>query len=359
MQKYRLEERKQATYRGLDYLYGMACDPENFETWGHDYLGCFSGIAATSLDNRLRRQARSMGRERAHLWQRQHRAIPRDADAETIVSLVFGCVAVEGLGMPDGVMRDKVRRAAGRFTAEDYYWFDPAKEPPPRDVPYYCDCGLYNRRGRKFCKRCKKQLQMVSPYEVWTDSLIRSYMAECYGVVLGAPYADVLKWIEYMRPYPERDNDPGGDFYSSVYAVTHVVYTLNHYSVYRLPLRLLPYEYRFLKANLNQAIEMQDPEMMGEFLDALMAFGLGDNNPLIRKGIDYLLSTQNADGSWGEVDREDLYRLYHPTWTAIDGLREYRWKGVGLSFPKLKPLLKRAKKSRSHSLTPALPFVTQ
>jgi hypothetical protein len=84
---------------------------------------------------------------------------------------------------------------------------------------------------------------------------------------------------------------------------------------------------------------MGDPETTGEFLDSLRSFGLTTDHPLIRTGIEYLLSTQNADGSWGCTEEEDIYARYHPTWTAIDGLREYAWQGLGLSFPRLEPLL--------------------
>ena len=81
--------------------------------------------------------------------------------------------------------------------------------------------------------------------------------------------------------------------------------------------------------------------MVGEFLDSLKAFGLTNSHPLLRTGMEYLLSQQNPDGSWGDMNAEDIYQRYHPTWTAIDGLREYRWRGVRLSFPELMPLLKR------------------
>jgi hypothetical protein len=97
---------------------------------------------------------------------------------------------------------------------------------------------------------------------------------------------------------------------------------------------------------LEEAVITDDPEMMGEFLDALRAFGLTDEHPLIRRGVDYLLARQNADGSWGECEEGDLYNLYHPTWTAIDGLREYRWRGLGLSFPELLPTLRSWAKGR-------------
>jgi hypothetical protein len=53
----------------------------------------------------------------------------------------------------------------------------------------------------------------------------------------------------------------------------------------------------------------------------------------IRAGFDFLLSTQNPDGSWGDPKNEDLYSRYHTTWTVIDGLRDYRWTEV-LPCPK-------------------------
>jgi len=51
--------------------------------------------------------------------------------------------------------------------------------------------------------------------------------------------------------------------------------------------------------------------------------------------MNYLISNQHADGSWGNMMR----LRYHPTWTAVDGLSQYCWRGQGLSMPGLKPLL--------------------
>jgi hypothetical protein len=180
---------------------------------------------------------------------------------------------------------------------------------------------------------------MVSRYGIYIDALTRTCFAERLGVTLGARYLDVIKWLPALRPYRGREDGGNPDFVDSIYAVTHVVYTLNGYSMYKLSPRWLPDEYEFLRANLAEAIVMEDPETMGEFLDALKSFGLAENHPLIRKGMDYVLATQNADGSWGDLDTEDIYERYHPTWTAIDGLREYGWRGERLHFPKFMRLL--------------------
>jgi hypothetical protein len=159
---------------------------------------------------------------------------------------------------------------------------------------------------------------MTSRYDLYQDALIDSYTGDSTGIPLGAHYQDVLRWLPAMRPWPAAD-------YAATYTITHLVYTLNSYSQFRVPPDCFPAEFAYLKATLPTAIAERDPETMGEFLDSLRAFGLGYNDSLIRAGFDYLLGAQNADGSWGDPGDPSSYGRYHPTWTAIDGLRDYRW----------------------------------
>ena len=319
-------DRRRAIYRGLDFIYQTACDRDHFEMYGHDYLCCFHCIASTSSDVRLARMARRMGRERARYWRREHAQLTLDSDADDIAYLVFGSHAADQLGVPDEALKKSLGVAAQRFGPQDYLGFDPAFEPPPDDVPDECKCGALNKRGRIRCYQCKRRLFVLSPYAVWVDALTRSYHGEQYGVMLGASFRDVVKWLPDMRPYPSYDEDEA-DFYWALYAVTHVVYTLNDYSLCRLSPRSLPDEYAFLKLNLKHFIDMEDAESTGELLDTLKSFGLSEAHPLILKGENFLLAQQYPDGSWGDLAAKDIYERYHPTWTAIDGLREYAWPG--------------------------------
>lgn len=331
--------RRRAIQRGLDFIYRVACDPAHFAEHGSDLLNCFYFISTTSLDPDLRRAARRMGRERTRQWRRDHPQLPSSADADTVLDFIQGSYAADRLGLPDRSLKEQLRRAAASFTAQDYLSFDPRVEPPPADVPWQCDCGLWNERGRKTCRDCRRRLAMMCRHAVWCDALMRTYTGTRYGVTVGAPYAQVLKWLPAMRPYRGREADANPDFYDTVYAVTHVVYTLNDYSLYRLSPRWLPQEFAFLRASMTEAMAMADPEMVGELLDTLRAFGLKESHTLIRTGVDYLLAQQHEDGSWGEQDDDYIYGRYHPTWTAIDGLREYAWRGERLSFPRLARLL--------------------
>ncbi len=320
--KFSETERGRAVLRGLHFIIGMARDAKVFEDYGADLLWCLYSIARTSADPEVSRIASAAARERALEFRRLYPKVRDDWGADDIAWMAHGSYSADMIGVRDDSVKEQIRRAAAKYTAEDFLWYDPAREPPPSDVPAACRCGRLNWRGVKVCTRCGAKLEMQSRYDVWLDSLVTTWMGERYGVRFGARYNDVVAWAPRLRPYPPHKDNP--EFYPAVYAVTHVIYTLNDYSMYRLAPRCLADEFEFLKATARAAIVDHDPETLGEFLDSLRAFSLPESDPMIQEGFRYLLHTQNADGSWGDL-AESPYGRYHSTWTAVDGLRDYRW----------------------------------
>ena len=346
MASFRPLEIEHAVERGLDFIYRLACQANVFSDYGSDLLWCFYLISSTSKTRQLRTRALEMGKERARQWRQDHKSLPPGCDAETVVDFLYGSSAAKKLGYVDAQLDAEIMQASGAFQAAQYFCFDPTKEPPPVEVSEQCDCGLVNERGRRRCVKCRKKLTTLNRYESGFYALTRTYSGERFGVTLGARYADVIRWLPQLRPYAGI-GDP--EFYDTVYFVTHVIYTLNAYSHYRLSTRWLPQEFNFLKTHLAGAISTDDPEMVGEFVDSLKAFGLDNTDRSIRRAINYLLSKQNEDGSWGDVNSKDPYARYHFTWTAVDGLRDYAWHGKRISFPKLLPAIKRAARRNSQS----------
>ena len=334
-------DRARSLLRGLRFIYRTALNRRNFTDHGSDYLWCFYTLSASGGDEVLQQTARRMGLERARAWRRSHRTLPTYADVETIMDYAFGSDAADSLGIRDEELKEQIRRAAPRHSAREYLQFDPNTEAPPNDVPDECEFdGTLNGRGARFCVRCKRPLVMRSTYDVWYDALITTYTGEHYGVRLGARYLDVLKWLPAMRPYRGNSKVNNEEFIDEIYAVTHIVYTLDNYSQYKLSRALLPQEFQFLQSNLRVAVADKDSDMLGEMMDALRAFGVNSDTRDMRNAINYYLSHQNRDGSWGYTDEEDIYERYHPTWNAIAGLSEYQQQaGEGLSFPEARPLL--------------------
>lgn len=323
-----------AAQRGFTFVHQVATDQKYFTENGEDLLWFYFTISANAADRDLRARALRLGRERARQWRKANPHVPVDAvTVELIYSLVSGSYSADLLGVPDREIKAQLRRAVTPFTAMDFLLFDPLTEPVPDDVPKTCStCGSENARGVRVCRTCKSALEMRSPYDVLCDALITTYTGECYGIVLGARYADVTRWLPRMRPYPESKSETEA-FDDVAYAITHVIYTLNDYSAWRLRPEWLPDEFGFLKSNLKQLLNGNDCETMGEFLDTLRSFGVTESDADMRAGIDILLSRQNDDGSWGERDIPSIYTRYHTTWTAMNGLMEYAWRGEGVSFP--------------------------
>lgn len=327
--------------RGLDFIYRIASKPGGFDNYGSLLICCFALIGATSRDASLRQLARSRAQKLAQRWSRLHPVVPPDATADLVLDFVLVRYALSRLGLRDVAFNTQIRTAAERFSGQDLLGFNPVSEPPSNDLSYRCDCGRKNQRGRTFCKQCRRRLEIQSRYRVWMEALVKTYVSERCGILFGARYLDVLKWLPTMRPYPVGANENVEFLRDAIYAVTHIVYTLNDYSTYRLSPRWLPREFAFLQANVAGACERKDPEVLGELLDSLKAFGLRASHPLIMRGTGYLLAEQNEDGSWGDPDEESIRTRCHTTWTAIDGLRTYAWRGERLSRPEIKSILKR------------------
>lgn len=334
--------RKRASIkRGLDFLYHVANSKDGFDSYGSLLVCCFALIGATSSEKDLREQARSRARELVQRWRSAHPFLPTDAGPDVLLRFALVSYALARLGLRDSKLKAQIRTAVERFSAHELLGFDPISEPPPTDLSFACECGWDNKRERTFCKQCRKRLQIRSRYRAWMGAQVKTYLGEQCGALFGARYADVLKWLPAMRPYPSPADEDVELSRDAAYAVTHLVYTLNNFSTYRLSPRLLSPEFAFLKSHVAPACEREDPELLGELLDSLKAFGLRGSHPLIMRGTEYLLETQNEDGSWGDPDEENVRTRCHTTWTAIDGLRAHAWRGARSLSPELKSILRR------------------
>jgi len=340
-----LRARNAAIERGLDFIYRFGNEQKSFADYGSFLICCFALVAATSRNPKLRSRGRDRAKQLLQRWSSMHPLLPAGINSDLLFEFVLVHYARRRLGLRDSAGATALRLAARNFSASDLLGFDPVKEPAPEDLPYPCDCTFQNPRGRKACKQCKRRLRIRSRYKVWMEALANTYVAERSGVLFGARYADVLKWMPAMRPYPI-DADKEEVLRDAIYAVTHIVYTLNDYNTYRLSRRWLPREFAFLKANVESACTRKDPEVLGELLDSLRAFGLSASHPLIERGTKYLLAEQNEDGSWGDPG-ESVRTRCHTTWTAIDGLRSYAWRGERLSRMAIKSMPDRWSITRS------------
>jgi hypothetical protein len=317
-----LPVRLRAARRGLRLLERLARRKSTFAKYSGHLLLAFYFIATTSRDAELRRHALTMGRARARHWKRQWYRKKRRLDAVAIMDEISASYAAAQLGIPHRRIRRDIEAAAARYSPRELLGFDPRAGAIPRNVPDVCECGAGNEPGRRRCRECRRGLTRRSRYEVWYYALINIHFCERFGLTLPVGYADVMRLLPTLRPYPR----PGSRHYrDAIYAVTHVVYTLNDYNRSRLTPPLLRRERAFLKAGMAWAIKRGEADTVAEIVDSLAGLGVEDADAEMIKGRAFILEHQRPDGGWGDEDHE--YGRFHSVWTCIDGLRDYAWRG--------------------------------
>ena len=151
---------------------------------GACWSAALRSLGATSRDANLRQLARSRAQKLAQRWRRVHPEVPTDAGPDLVFDFLLVQYALSRIGLRNVALNAQIRDAAKPFSAQDVMGFDPRVEPPPNDLSYTCDCGLKNERGRKFCKKCRRRLEIQSRYRVWMRALVTTYISERCGVLL-------------------------------------------------------------------------------------------------------------------------------------------------------------------------------
>lgn len=307
--------------RGLRRLHAIAHRPGTFAEYGGHLLLAFSQIATTSSGTALRRAALALGRERTRAWQGGWSETRCRLDADTVLNEVIASYAAERLGVPHDAIRSDLHVLIAGCTVPALLYFDPREEPPPCDIPAECGEGHINGRGTTRCASCGAGLAMKSRYEIWHYALTNAYFCEHQNMPLSVRYAHVLQHLPTLRPYPQSGSE---DYYDSIYAVTHLIYTLNAYGASPVSRTELAEECRFLELSMPWVLEQGGVDTIAEVVESLVALGLPDEDPRIEHARGLLLQRQREDGGWG--DEADDYRCFHNVWAALDGLREFAWR---------------------------------
>ena len=141
----------------------------------------------------------------------------------------------------------------------------------------------------------------------------------------GLGLKEVLRFVfgKKLTGYREDTSKDHDVFQDHAYLATHVAFVLNDYG----RLRLIPEELGsvmpWLEAQFEPLLLAGDEELVAELVDVFRSTGAGDEDPMVRRGSEFLLGKQRPDGSWGDWEKEeDPYDAIHPTWTAVHALRD-------------------------------------
>lgn len=302
-------QRKQAILRGLSWLGARLQRPRVFYLHAPDYLFGFDFLARAADDPVVRRGAWTRGRMLA----REIRVILRrdltPTCSDTVVqSALSNLHRVRNFGIEVRALVARLRRILAKRGVARVIGFRPG-----RDRPTY-----RQYLGGLFSAYYLRELGIASSVS----------LARLFALAPSFPLAcrPELTPIVYRRRF---------------YLATHLVYFANRYLRFRLPPGLLPRVHRFLTRCAARTFHTRNPELVGELVNVLRAWGRGYGDPRVREGVRILLGLQRPDGSWTSPADPSEYGLFHATLMAMSGLIHYRFRGEGPDDPELAKVLRR------------------
>jgi hypothetical protein len=167
-------------------------------------------------------------------------------------------------------------------------------------------------------------------YDTLGDILIDTSFAHFFRKKISASafnvpetgFSDYLKRVTGL-PYGCTFDKDENAYSDQNYYVTHVIFVATDYGQQPMPDGALSREMRqYLESEFACVrYQVREIDLIAEFVHCLKLFGQKER-PDVREAVDYLLSLQHEDGSWGtEEDFEgDAYDIFHPTWAVITAL---------------------------------------
>jgi hypothetical protein len=273
-----------------------------------DYLQVFLIIWRSAAPACLRSLGHRIGRRLARLYKRVVKPPTAKSDLATLFDVAAGLFLLNRFGM----QHPKVKKALEKALAG---------------------------QSRNTLLR-QSQNSWDETAEGVLDALVDLYFLKHLGFALPVPYIKVVARA-LTFPFKSLVELGGVRFDSQSYLVTHTIYVLSDFDLYALDPAKLKRHVSYLKTHLDYYVDMDDVETVGEFGDCLKILGFDYQDAAVRKVVSHLLSWQNADGSFGAMKDVDAYVRYHSTWTAFNGILEYRFSGRGPHRAEIKALLEK------------------
>lgn len=285
-------DRRAAMLRGLSFLSGYALGEACWSECAAEVVYMFFHLATRPRPGEFTRRARPLSKQSARRWLADHPRLPGTTSAEDVVfRYAYGAYTTIRVGLDTRALCRDLAAEARAIQWRTLFGFDPKHERPPSA-------------------------------DTWQFAMVGAHIAEGAGMRPGCSTREIAAWRSVMQPYPAPRRRLTKAGWSAFYAVTHLVYVLNDYSLHLLPRqRFLP-EVKFLREACEVGVADDDVEGTGEAVDALLSLGDTERDPLIVRARQKILQLQNRDGSWGRRSDEPYTRL-HKTWVALDGLTRY------------------------------------
>lgn len=232
---------------------------------------------------------------------------------------------------------ERVRSALTNHCVEDILRFDASLYQNCLPTQAYCHpCGVFHASAGKSreCPICTRPLRMEPDFEFLCESLVWVSLFKELGIE-PVQTADatvtldhILGLMKTIRPYRSLETAGTDSYKLQCYFITHLTFIMTGWgSVAMQPRELFVEEYLFLLANMDVVIKVKDPELVGEFLQALHILDTPHSHPAMQKGYHFLLTHEKKGkmrGNWMAAS-DEFYKRYHAAYCGIIGMADFKF----------------------------------
>jgi hypothetical protein len=243
-------------------------------------------------------------------------------------------------------MRDSISSKLIEFHLTELTGFDTTVGEPPQTPANHCsNCGETTRKQKRMqeCPKCGHLLQTKFDYGSMTDAVVWAFVFDSMNLEVVCQnrgnksgvldIEDVFRHLPVARKYKELD-ELGEDFWKlQCYFVTHFIYVMSDWGERNLRRELYLEEFKYIISSLVYALDMADPELVGEFLHCLCILGYEPNDKytnehvaglkeLFLESTKFLIANERNYGESGTwtLKSSVAYARYHAAWCGVVGL---------------------------------------
>ena len=203
------------------------------------------------------------------------------------------------------------------------------------DKEFYLDyyvSSLPKKHKRPYKKSFAKGVKTIN-YDLLGDYLIDYSFLHClnvdfpeHGLDLPEDKFDLFMEKAGKLKFIHDHGSDEDDYFDQNYYVTHIVYVATDYGHIDMKDEDLKDRVsKYLEDNLYYVRhDVKDIDLTAEFVHCLKLLGHGEDKA-VQEAVEYLISIQKEDGSWGEKDdfEGDFYDQFHPTWAVVSALHGF------------------------------------
>jgi hypothetical protein len=131
-----------------------------------------------------------------------------------------------------------------------------------------------NKKADLKCFNCRHLLKKKVDYGALTDAVVWGYVFSVVDIPIRcqngiATLKKIVEVLPLARCY-QRIDELGHEFYKlQCYFLTHVIYAFSNWGQHCVHRQLFADEFEFIVHNMSVAIRLEDPEIVGEFIQCL------------------------------------------------------------------------------------------